>query len=243
MRAQRGLRARLAHVLLGRLDATGTSTEHTTCPVRRSSSGRPLRHVGRLANAPQVPSDARRIRDKREQLHPSAAARARQNVETKCSLEKLRPRPIAASARALGHVRRGFWRNRRLRRETGPQLTRRREHTGTRSGQLGHRLLLRDRRIRPSAHSTRDRAPRTHSGWQPQVDLRSSPADGSGQDPDDRGFAHELRLKSAGRGPGPRASTRWSGVCWIGPRATRTQDAPVRRRGWRGPGCRPRRDP
>ena len=44
----------LAHVLLGRLDAPATSTEHTTCPVRRSSSGRPLRHVGRLANAPQV---------------------------------------------------------------------------------------------------------------------------------------------------------------------------------------------
>ena len=34
-----------AHVLLGRLDATGTSTEHTTCPVRRSSSGRPLRQL------------------------------------------------------------------------------------------------------------------------------------------------------------------------------------------------------
>jgi hypothetical protein len=58
MRAQRGLRALLAHVLLGRLDATGTSTEHTTCPVGRSSSGRPLRHVGRLADAPQVSSDA-----------------------------------------------------------------------------------------------------------------------------------------------------------------------------------------
>jgi hypothetical protein len=75
MRAQRGLRAPLAHVLLGRLDAPTTSTEHTTCPfprrglprvVRRSSSGRPLRHLGRLADAAQVPSDAFRFRDKRE---------------------------------------------------------------------------------------------------------------------------------------------------------------------------------
>ena len=40
--------------------------------------GRPLRHVGPPANAPQVSSGARRIRDKRERLHPSAAARARQ---------------------------------------------------------------------------------------------------------------------------------------------------------------------
>jgi hypothetical protein len=45
---------RSLRMLLGGLDATGTSTEHTTCPVRRSSSGRPLRHVGRLADAPQV---------------------------------------------------------------------------------------------------------------------------------------------------------------------------------------------
>jgi hypothetical protein len=78
----------------------GTSTEHTTCPVRRSSSGRPLRHVGRLADAPQVPSDARRLRDKREQLHPSAAAWAGQNVEPKRPFEKFRPRTVGASARA-----------------------------------------------------------------------------------------------------------------------------------------------
>lgn len=41
----------------------------------------------KLANAPQVPSDAGRIGDEREQLHPSAAARAGQNVEPKAFLE------------------------------------------------------------------------------------------------------------------------------------------------------------
>lgn len=128
MPAQRGLRAPLAHVLLGCLDATGTSTEDSTCPVRRPSSGRALRHVGGLANAPQVPSDAGRIGDEREQLHPSAAARAGQNVEPKGPFKKLRPRTIAASARSLGHVHRGYWSNRRLRRQTSPNLTRRREH-------------------------------------------------------------------------------------------------------------------
>ena len=53
MRTQRDLRAPLAHVLLGCFDATGVSTEHTTCPVRWSSSRRPLRHVARLADALQ----------------------------------------------------------------------------------------------------------------------------------------------------------------------------------------------
>jgi hypothetical protein len=42
------------------------SPEDTTGPVGRSSRGRPLRHEGRLADAPEVPRDARRIRDKRE---------------------------------------------------------------------------------------------------------------------------------------------------------------------------------
>jgi hypothetical protein len=142
MPAQRGLRAPVAHVLLGRLDATGTSPEDTTGPVGRSSRGRPLRHVGRLADAPEVPSDARWIRDKREQLHPSAAAWAGQNVDPKGPFEKLRPRTIGASARALGLVRRGFWRNLRLRRETGPQLTRRRKHARVPNGmqaRCGHR--------------------------------------------------------------------------------------------------------
>ncbi len=129
--------------LFGSRDATGTSTEHTTCRVRRSSSGRPLRHVARLADAPQVRSDARRLRDKHEQLHPSAAAWAGQNVEPKRPFEKLRPRTVGASARALGHVRRGFCRSHhRLRRETGPQLTRRREHPRVPNGmqaRCGHR--------------------------------------------------------------------------------------------------------
>ena len=38
------------------LDASGASPEHATCPVRRSSSGRPLRQVGRLADAAQIVS-------------------------------------------------------------------------------------------------------------------------------------------------------------------------------------------
>jgi len=132
MRAQRGLYAPVAHALLGGLDATGTSTEHTTCPVRRSSSGPPLRHVGWLADAPQVPRDALRIGDEREQVHPSAAAWARQHVEPKGPFEKLRPRTIAASARALGHVRRGFEINRRLRRETGLEEVREDDYSNER---------------------------------------------------------------------------------------------------------------
>jgi hypothetical protein len=58
--------------------------------------------------------DARRSRDKCEQLHPSAAAWARQHVEPKRPFEKLRPRTIGASPRSLGHFRRRFWRNLRL---------------------------------------------------------------------------------------------------------------------------------
>ena len=75
----------LAHVLLGSLDAPGTSTEHTTCPVRRSSSALPLRHVGRLAEAAQLPSDALRLGDEREPLHLSAAPSAGQHVEPQTS--------------------------------------------------------------------------------------------------------------------------------------------------------------
>ncbi len=65
MRAQRCLPG-LAHVLLNGLNATGTSTEHTTCSIRRSSSGLPLGHVGRLADAAQVPNHALRLSDERE---------------------------------------------------------------------------------------------------------------------------------------------------------------------------------
>ena len=136
MPAQRGLRAPLAHVLLGCLDATGTSTEDSTCPVRRPSSGRALRHVGGLANAPQVPRDAGRIGDEREQLHPSAAARAGQNVEPKGPFKKLRPRTIAASARSLGHVHRGYWSNRRLRRQTRRGLVEREERRASAAFEL-----------------------------------------------------------------------------------------------------------
>ncbi len=59
---------------------------------------------------------------------PPPAARTRQHVEPTRPFEKLRPRTVGASPRALGHVRRGFWSHRGLRRETGPNLTRRRKH-------------------------------------------------------------------------------------------------------------------
>lgn len=133
----------LAHVLLGSLDAAGTSPKHATVPVRRSTSRGSLRHVRRLADASQVPSDAPRVRDDREQLHPPAAAGARQNVEPKCSLEELGPRAVGASTRPLGHGRRVLrWDHRGLRGETGPELARRREHARVPNGmkaRCGHR--------------------------------------------------------------------------------------------------------
>jgi len=55
--------------------------------ARERSGSALLRHVGRLADALQVPvGDARRLGDEREQGHPSAAAWAGQNVEPKLRL-------------------------------------------------------------------------------------------------------------------------------------------------------------
>ncbi len=128
MRAQRGLHADLAHVLLVSLDATGTSPEHTTCPVRRSSSGLPLRHVGRLADALQVPSDARRLGYEREQLHPSPRL-VDANRGRRLQRRPLRPRdatrpPSGTSKdRFIGRLRsgrrRGDWGGRFLERIAG----------------------------------------------------------------------------------------------------------------------------
>ena len=104
------------------------AAQHAALPIRRTATRRPARHLGRLPHRGEVPGDARRIFDQREQPHPPLAPGAGENIHREGARQKFRPRAVAPCVIRPARLvaRGGLWG--RLRRETRPPRARQGQH-------------------------------------------------------------------------------------------------------------------